>query len=133
MNALSTCTAISILMLLKGGGQRGGTIGRGKGLKNTHIHKAPFRSAIPKPICCNIQARSLLSVGNGKGEIVRVMGCSTNRVNPPYLLDLCYILELCCTAVLFEVSHPQMVSTAPYFLPILMRPYLRYSYPSQCT
>ena len=72
-NALSICTALSILMFLKGGGERRGTIGRGNGVKNTHIHKTPFRSATPKPICCNIQACSLLSVGSGKGEILRVI------------------------------------------------------------
>ena len=72
-NALSISTVLNILMLLKGGGQRGGTIGRGQGVKNMHIHKTSFRSATPKPICCNIQACSLLSVGSGKGKNLRVI------------------------------------------------------------
>ena len=59
----------------------------------------------------------------------------------PYLLDLCQTLELCRTAVLFEgfylimliVLHPRIVPHHIFCKHLLLvLPYLKYSYPSQC-
>jgi len=46
---------------------------------NTHAPISTIPTGSPKPIFCNIQACSLLSVGSGKGEIIRVIiGCKLN-------------------------------------------------------